>query len=51
MSKEFANLNLLKYIINIRSKNLRDPSKVAVISVQHLLETTGSLFESLVDLR
>ncbi len=50
MSKEFANLNLLKYIINIRSKNLRDPSKVAVISVQHLLETTGSLFESLVDL-
>lgn len=45
MVNQFKNLTLLDYILDKKSNISNDPYRVAIISVQHLLETTGSLFE------
>lgn len=49
--KKFKELDLLDYILN-KFVSLRPPdaSHIYIVSLQHLLETTGSLFESILGL-
>lgn len=46
----FIKLELLDFLTDQFKKKKRDLSGIAVISVQHLLETTGSMFESILDI-
>jgi len=46
----FIKLPLLDFLIDQYQDKNQDLSGVAIISVQHLLETTGSMFESILDI-
>lgn len=50
MTSSFKKLNLLNYIVEKHGKSILDRNKIAIISVQHLLDSTGSLFQSFLDL-
>ena len=47
MEKRFIKLLLSNYLVSARPFPRKDFSKAVIVTVQHLLETTGSMFESL----
>jgi hypothetical protein len=50
MFSKIATLELLEYVLFERGCKLSNLSNVAIISVQHLVESTGSLFKSIITL-
>lgn len=51
-AKKFKELEVLNYIVKkyARKEIFLNPSNIYIISLQHLLETTGSLFESILEI-